>query len=133
MTPHLKINTKHSDEENYNAFIKKPQSYQSKIHTCYRTQNLIFQMLTPCHILFRFFPFYNLSYSNVSSLISYKVLNPTCVFISLGLRFVIPPFLQTWVFSELSITKALGSGSFTNYELKNRNLPFEELVPKLSS
>lgn len=128
MSPHLKINTSYSNEENYSALIKTLQSYQCKTHACYRTQNWLFQIQPPCHIMFRLFFVFNLSYSNISSPISYQVLKQMCIYFpQLILSF--PCFYRPGNFLTKHYRKFL-SLKFHKVWIKDRHLLSEAFVPK---
>lgn len=97
------------------------------MHTHYRTQNWLFQMQPPCHIMFRFFVF-NLSYSNISSPISYKVLKQMCIYFP-QLMLSFPCFYKPVHFLSKHYRKFL-SLKFHKVWVKVRNLSSDTLVPK---
>lgn len=131
MSPHLKINTSYSNKENYSGLIKTSQSYQCKIHACYRTQNCFFQTKPPCHIMFSLFFVFNLSYSNISSLISYKVLNQMCIYCP-QLMLSFPCFYRPGNFLTKHYRKFL-SLRFHKIGTKDRISPLKHLSQNLSS
>lgn len=91
-------------------------------------QNWLFQMQPPCHIVFRLFVVFSLSYSDISSPIGYKVLNQMCIYLP-QLMLSFPCFYRPGNFLTKHYRKFLYL-KFHKVWIKYRNLLSEAFIPK---